>query len=179
MKQKKIIYTSFLSLTLSFAMSCLAWAENPIAKVGNYKDTEAWGMGGCGFASLFIKEKEMLPQIGASAVNYFFSAYTQSSAISSGTSNCVTTRSNLAAKEQEVYITVNLASLSKEAAQGTGEHIQALAEVFGCPHEPFAQLSQSRYNKIYSTNEPNTVLQNYLKEVSSDQNLAKSCLRTI
>lgn len=176
MKHKKLIYSSlFIILSL---ISFYSWAENPIAKVGNYKDTEPWGMGGCGFASLFIKERDMLPQIGASVVNDIL-GITQSFAISSGSSNCVASRSELAAREQEVFITVNLSSLSKEAAQGSGEHISALAEVFGCPNEPFARLSQNHYSKIYEKNEPSVVLQNYLKEVNSDQDLAKRCLRTI
>lgn len=177
MNKKKLIRASLL-LVVSSVTLC-AWAQNPIAKVGNYKDVDPWGMGGCGFASLFIKEKEMLPQIGASIVNEFISGFTQSFAISSGTSNCVASRSNLALKEQEVFITVNLASLSKEAAQGNGEHISALAEVFGCPNEDFAKLSQNHYEKIYGINEPAKVLESYLSEVKADQNLAKSCIRTI
>ena len=178
MKQKKFIRASFLGLIIFSSIPYNSWAENPFAKVGSYKDVDPYGMGGCGFASLFIKEKDMLPQIGASVVNDFFGS-TQSFAITSGTSNCVASRSDLAAREQEVFITVNLSSLSKEAAQGAGEHISALAEVFGCPNEDFVKLSQSHYGKIYGTNEPSAVLQNYLREVNSDQNLAKRCLRTI
>ena len=176
MKQIKIIVSSFVGL---MAFSSRALANDQIGKVGNYKDVEPWGMGGCGFASLFIKEKETLPQIGASLVNELFSNSTQSIAISSGTSNCVASRKDLASKEQEVFITVNLSSLSKEAAQGSGEHISALAEVFGCPNSDFIKLSQAHYNKIYETNEAAVVLQNYLNEVKQDQNLAKSCLRII
>jgi hypothetical protein len=146
--------------------------------VGKYKDVDPWGMGGCGLVSLFIKEKDMLAQIGASVVN-IYSGSTQSFTISSGTSNCVASRSNLALKKQEVFITVNLSSLSKEAAQGNGEHISALAEVFGCPNEYFAKLSQCHYEKIYSINEPKVVLKNYITEVKSNENLAKNFTRTI
>lgn len=143
------------------------------------KYEEPWGMAGCGFSSLFIKEKSQGAQIGASVVNMFFSEMTNSSAMSSGTSNCVTTRTRMASNEQKVFITVNLASLTKEAAQGNGEHIAALAEVFGCPHAEFAKLSQSHYTRIYGKNEPDAVYNNYVTEVTSDQNLVKSCLRVI
>ncbi|BBH51995.1 DUF3015 family protein [Fluviispira sanaruensis] len=179
MKYFKLVRNSFIGLILMTALPSNVYAAVEIGKDGNYKDVEAWGMGGCGFASLFIKEKETLPQIGASLVNEVISGYTQSSAITSGTSNCVESRSKTASVEQEVFITVNLSSLSKEAAQGTGEHLIALANVFGCPNEQFSKFSQMNYNKIYETNEPNTVLQNYLREVNSDQFMAKNCVRTI
>ncbi|MES2616215.1 MAG: DUF3015 family protein [Bdellovibrionota bacterium] len=140
---------------------------------------QPWGMAGCGFASLFIDDKGQLPQMGASVLNIFLSEYTNSFAISSGTSNCVENRAGVAQNEQKAFITVNLASLSKEAAQGDGEHISALAEVFGCPQDEFAKLSQTHYSNIYGTNEPTAVFQNYLKEVNANENLAKSCLRAI
>ncbi|WP_186645403.1 DUF3015 family protein [Fluviispira vulneris] len=179
MKYFKFACNSFIGLILMTALSSNVFAAVEIGKDGNYKDVEAWGMGGCGFATLFIKEKDTLPQIGASIVNDFISGYTQSSAITSGTSNCVESRTKTASVEQEVFITVNLSSLSKEAAQGSGEHLVALAKVFGCPNEQFSKFSQINYSKIYETNEPNLVLQNYLREVNSDQYLAKNCIRTI
>ncbi|APJ02433.1 DUF3015 family protein [Silvanigrella aquatica] len=178
MKLKKLIQNSLIGFVFMSTFYSNSWAENPFAKKGDYKDMDQWGMGGCGLASLFIKEKDMLPQIAASFVNGI-SGSTQSSAITTGSSNCVASRNDLAAKEQEVFITVNLSSLSKEAAQGSGDHISALAEVFGCPNEQFAKLSQTKYQQIYSQNEPTVVLKNYLKEVKSDQNLSKICLRII
>jgi hypothetical protein len=138
-----------------------------------------WGMGGCGFSSLFIKDKGQVPQILASFINLYTSGVTNSSAISSGSSNCVADRSSQAMNEKESFITVNLSSLSKEAAQGSGEHISALAQEFGCPNDAFAKLSQTHYKEIYSVNSPDAVLKNYLKEVNLDNNLSKSCLKVI
>jgi len=182
MKFGKLLGASLLGsvLFLTSLNAVAASADAGLKKdlgMKNYDDP--WGMGGCGFASLFIKDKGQGTQILASVVNYAFSAYTNSSAISSGSSNCVANRNNVAVNAQEVFITVNLASLSKEAAQGDGEHISALADVFGCPHDQFAKLSQTHYKDIYGTNEPTSVRQNYLKEVNADQSLAKSCSRTI
>ncbi len=165
-------------ILLGLACGTQAYAQNPIAKYGNYTDTNPWGMGGCGVGSLFIKDKDMLPQMGASIVNGFFGS-TQSIAISSDSSNCVAEKNKLAAVEQEVYITVNLSSLSKEAAQGAGEHISALAEVFGCPNDDFVKFSQNSFGKIYNSNNPNEVLKNYISEVKVDGNLAKKCNRVI
>lgn len=172
------IHLKTLLTLFSFSCCIKGYAENPLAKYGSYTDNNPWGMGGCGVGSLFIKEKDMLPQLGAAIVNSIFGS-TQSSAISSNSSNCVAEKNKLAAVEQEVYITVNLSSLSKEAAQGTGAHISALAEVFGCPNEDFAKLSQNKFGRIYSSNNPTEVLQNYISEVKVSEDLSKKCIRVI
>ncbi|WP_338636718.1 DUF3015 family protein [Spirobacillus cienkowskii] len=176
MKLKKLLIFSALSV---FVLSNKAFSQNPFAKKGNYKSTEAYGMSGCGVASIFIKEKDMLPQIGASVVNNIFGP-TQTFAMSSGTSNCVAPRSDMALKqEQEVFMAANFSSLNKEAAQGNGEHISALAEVFGCPQEQFLKLSQENYNKLFDSSEPTVVLENYKKELKEHNTLSGSCERLI
>lgn len=144
-------------------------------KDGSY--SEPWGMAGCDLWSQVITKKDKDSQLGVWALRTFI-LNSQTSAITSGTSNCVKSRSETAAVEQEVFIEVNLASLSKEAAQGEGEHIRALAEVFGCPHSEFARLSQSRYAEIFATYTADAVLESYLREVNADQGLAKTCVRT-
>lgn len=143
------------------------------------KASAPYGMAGCGFATLFIKDNGAGPQIGASLINGIFSGVTNSSAILSGSLNCVENRSKVAMNEKEYFITANLASLSKEAAQGSGEHISALAHEFGCPQNEFAKMSQTHYKEIYSVNEPSSVLNKYLEAVNADENLAKSCLKVI
>jgi hypothetical protein len=176
MKLRKLLMFSVLP---GFLLSQTAFSQNPFAKKGNYKSTEAYGMSGCGVASIFIKEKDMLPQVGASVVNNIF-APTQTFAMSSGTSNCVAPRSDVALKqEQEVFVTVNFSSLNKEAAQGDGEHISALAEIFGCPQEQFLKLSQENYNKLFDSSEPTVVLENYKKELKEHNTLSESCERLI
>ena len=139
---------------------------------------EPWGMAGCGLWSMVIKDHSKWAQLGVWALGFYFMNNFQTSAISSGTSNCVAQRTDIASREQEVFISINLASLTKEAAQGTGEHLSALAEVFGCPHSEFAQLSQNRYGSIYKTYEPTAVLESYRREVQANANLAKTCVRT-
>lgn len=138
-----------------------------------------YGMGGCGLGGLVIPSNEMLPQLGATFLNGI--ASNQTYGISSGTSNCVEARTEMAAMEQEVYFTANLSSLSKEAAQGSGEHIEALAEVFGCQQEAdkvrLGQLSQNHYSELFAKPEPELVLERYLTVVNADPQLAKSCTK--
>lgn len=138
-----------------------------------------YGMAGCGLGALVVDRDELLPQLGASFLNGIYS--NQTYGMTSGTSNCVENRSEVAAMEQEVYFTANLNSISKEAAQGSGEHIQALAEVFGCRGESdtqrLGQLSQNHYSEIFAKAEPEFVLQRYLTVVNADPQLAKSCTK--
>lgn len=136
-----------------------------------------WGMAGCGLWSSVIKDKGQGAQLGVWALRNFV-LNSQTSAITSGTSNCVHQRNRMAAKEQEVYLTTNLASLSKEAAQGEGEHLWALSEVFGCPYQEFARMSQDRYDVIFQKLDPEKVLDNYLDEVNSHKTLDRACRRT-
>lgn len=138
-----------------------------------------YGMGGCGLGALVIDRDELLPQLGATFLNGIYS--NQTYGMTSGTSNCVENRSDVAAMEQEVYFTANLTSISKEAAQGSGEHIAALAEVFGCRGEAdlvrLGQLSQNHYTELFAKPEPELVLQRYLMVVNADPQLAKSCTK--
>ena len=97
--------------------------------------------------------------------------------MTSGSSNCVELKPVLAKQEQQVFVRANLANLSKEAAQGSGEHLEGLAEVLGCPHLEFSQMSQMRYTNIFGEYEADAVLENYLKEVNANDELAKSCVR--
>ena len=138
-----------------------------------------YGMAGCGLGALVVDRDEILPQVGAWFLNGIYS--NQTYAISSGTSNCVEGRSEVAAMEQEVYFAANLGSITKEAAQGSGEHIVAVAEVFGCMQDAdkarLGELSRVHYSQIFAKKDPEFVLQNYLKVVSADPQLAKSCAR--
>jgi len=58
--------------------------------------------------------------------------------------------------------------VQKEAAQGQGEHLNTLAEIFGCENkEGFANLSQSRYEALFSNENPSDVLQTYKSEIKA------------
>ena len=136
-----------------------------------------YGMAGCGLGAMFIEKNTMLPQIGAWFVNSFSAS--QTFGITTGTSNCTDKGAEHAQVEQEVFLRVNLASLTREAAEGNGEHLSAFAEVLGCDHAAFSRMSQEKYNEIYSTVESNEVLKNYVKQIKSNPELANSCSRVV
>ena len=134
-----------------------------------------YGMAGCGLGAMFIDKNTLLPQVGAWFVNS--SSASQTFGITTGTSNCTDKPGEHAKVEQEVFVQANLASLTREAAQGTGEHLSAFAEVLGCDHGAFSRMSQEKYNEIYGTSEASEVLSNYVKQIKANPELATSCTR--
>jgi hypothetical protein len=166
--------TSALSAPVKQKMKVASSDAKPMKKQ-SYKEAP-YGMAGCGLWSLVIKDKGQVPQIAKSVLE-LYSINSQTSAITSGTSNCVEGKSEVAKIEKKVYISSNLNSLSKEAAQGTGFHILALADVFGCPGDEFAQFSQQNFSKLYHSESPEVVLDNYESEIRSRPEMAQSCKR--
>ena len=119
--------------------------------------TAAYGMAGCGLGSLIVTENSFL-QIFAATSND--TVANQSFGITSGTSNCVA-RAKHTAEEQRVFIESNYATLSKEAAQGDGRHIDAFAELLGCDHGEFKRFSKDQYEAIFATPEPAKIIATY------------------
>ena len=150
-------------------------SKEGVASSQSYKEVP-YGMAGCGLWSLVIKEKDKGPQIAVSVLDSFLFG-SQTFAITSGSSNCVDGKSEVAMAEKKVYISSNLNSLSKEAAQGSGLHILALAEVYGCPGDEFAQFSQQNFAKIYQSESPDAVMARYEEEIRARPDLYKSCKR--
>lgn len=142
-----------------------------------------WGMAGCGLSSTIITDKGKGGQIGVYILGWLFNgtsfANSQSSGISSGSSNCVEKKPVFAKEEQKVYVDTNLASLSREASQGDGEHLLAFADVLGCPSEEFSKMSQEKYSEIFSSYQSEAVLDGFLREVKADDGLASSCTRVL
>ena len=141
------------------------------------RSSTPYGMAGCGLGSVLIANKGKWPQLGASILNTISS--NQTSAISSGTSRCVH-GAQYAQVEQRVYISVNLNSLIKEAAQGQGLHLEGLAQLMGCDQsegmQAFAQFSKVHYNRIFDSTRPEKVLSNYRKLIKIDRQLTLKCL---
>ena len=141
-----------------------------------------YGMAGCGVGSLLVegpeRHNDKVFQVIASIVNEFMG---QSYSITSGTSNCTDTPKSVARMEQEVFLSANINSMSKEAAQGDGHHLAAFAEVLGCGDAEsvaqFAHLSQQRYDVIFADAQPTGVLNRYLAEVKGTGDLAERCTR--
>jgi hypothetical protein len=168
-----------LVLTLG-ATSQIGFGAKKTVTSGNSGFQEPYGMAGCGLWSKIITSKNRDAQLGVSVLRvlpYVGSVDSQTSGITSGTSNCVSSRTKVAALEGETYVRINITSLAKETAQGSGQHIFALAEILGCPHATFAQHTQSRYKMIFKEQEPQRVFENYLREARSDKVLADQCVR--
>ncbi len=174
---KNISLTLVLMFTWSLSSLGVAAPKEEVNSESkrSYKEVP-YGMAGCGLWSLVIKEKEKAPQIAVSVLNNFFYG-SQTFGISSGSLNCVDGKSEVAKVEKKVYISSNLNTLSKEASQGAGDHILALAEVFGCPGDEFAQFSQQNFSKIYQSESPDVVLASYETELKSQPELLKTCKR--
>ena len=141
--------------------------------------TAPYGMAGCGLGSLIMKTNSKGAQSSAATTNGY--TYTTLFGILSGTSNCVDTDSETAAVEREVYISANLASLSKEAAQGEGRHLLAFADVLGCAGEEsypqFVKVSQEQHQAIFNSEDPQAVLNSYISAVKSNSQLKTECNR--
>jgi hypothetical protein len=142
-----------------------------------------YGAAGCGLGSIVLGNKPGIIQVFAATTNG--TSASQSFGITTGTSNCVGPSSAAAAQiEREVYVDMNFASLSKEAAQGSGEHLTALADIMGCAGSAedlaaFGRLSQNRYGDIFNAANSKDVATNYVNAVRAEPTLASRCVRAI
>jgi len=157
-----------------------AWANRgkKVVRSSSQSAGAPYGMAGCGLGSLIIQTDDVLPQIFAATFNA--TGY-QTSGITSGTSNCVESRTKVAEIEQNVYVTANLASLSRDAARGEGEVMDGLAEVLGC-YEKEGQMrlkeaSRAHYADLFATTDPQAVLNRYLALIEADPLLVKGCVK--
>ena len=91
---------------------------------------QGYGTAGCGIGSVAFGAKPGPIQIIASTLNDSFGS--QTFGITSGTSNCDIPENGAQAA---AFIEVNKETVRKEAAQGQGETIRALAEIMDCGGE--------------------------------------------
>ena len=137
-------------------------------------------MAGCGLGSLAMKKNEKVDQIVAAFLNNLISP--QTSAITSGTSNCAGNNSSAAISESEAYVEANLNTLQKDVSKGSGVILQNFAEILGCNEnqemmEEFGNIGKLNFQDIFNTSNPSIIVKNYLGEIKNNEILAKSCLR--
>lgn len=148
-----------------------------------------YGMAGCGLGSLIfsgdntglnIKNNTMGPQLLAATTNNYF--FPQSSAITTGSSNCTDVPAESADAfriERETYVTMNLNDLNKEAAQGQGDKLRGLSEMLGCTEQnevqTFAKVAQLGHSSIFSDAQPVNVTNRWVSLAEADQTL-QQCL---
>lgn len=133
---------------------------------------------GCGLGSMIIKENTKLMQILAATTNG--STGSQVFGITSGTSNCRAQNFVMREKAVQYFAEVNRDDLSREMAEGRGEKLETLAELYGCPAhaEPeFAKRIQHSYDKIVPTSDTpvSEMIRNLNYEISNDEKLVKTC----
>ncbi len=157
------------SLVLTVAISAFSFAG--MAYAGGYKSA------GCGLGSLVIQDDGIV-QIFAATTNGTFGS--QTFGITSGTSNCGGSggwAKNDAA--QKMYVSSTYDSITQEMAQGSGEHLNALASILGCDKDSapeFSALMKKDYKNIVGqSQEPAQMLEAVKKDVSSNPQLKKSC----
>ncbi|MEK7691730.1 MAG: DUF3015 family protein, partial [Bdellovibrionota bacterium] len=80
----------------------------------------------------------------------------------------------------ERYIAANLATLSKEMAQGAGETIDGLGTLIGCSQNAlprFRETTQDSYAEIFSAPGAGAVLDVIREKVAVDSQLNSECLK--
>jgi glutamate synthase domain-containing protein 1 len=158
-----------LILFLTFLITSLGLKADP-------KGASQYGMGGCGFGAVLIKENKMLHQLGVTFLNAICG--NQTSGITSGTSNCTADGIVHKEKEQEVFVHINYDSLEQEIAVGKGEKLDTLATLFGCSKnkEQFVSMTKKNYSKFFSKNDdPSKLYLSIKTEIQSDKILKNSC----
>jgi Protein of unknown function (DUF3015) len=136
---------------------------------------------GCGLGHLLWQgQTGMVPNVLAVTTNGTFGSTTFG--ITTGTSGCNASDSVYNQQQQEQFVAINYEKLSEEMAQGHGQYVSALAELMGCTaaaHSEFAQLSQAKYETLFSAPEMDAqaFLGGLKGEMSKDAVLAGSCTR--
>lgn len=162
----------FLTVTL-FAVSMSMVLLFPNQSKAEY------GMAGCGVGALIFEDKPGFVQLFAATTN---DAFTQTSSITSGTSECHEAGIIKAEHEQRVYVTHNLENLETDIAKGAGESLNSLAYLMGCSknaYGDFGKTVQAGYPNIFKKNDnkPEWVHYRIKKVLSKNKALVKSCTR--
>lgn len=139
------------------------------------QNAHAVGSAGCGLGSVVFSSNTWWKQELALTTNGTF--LSQTFGITSGTSNCAPGLFGQIQKQKD-FVAANLSSLQREAALGTGDSLNGLATVLGCNNsnfETFSTYTQSHYASEFSSNSPDTVLDNIKAQVKKDSLLSNAC----
>ena len=132
-----------------------------------------YGMAGCGLGSLVWQDKPGKIQILASTTNDLVSP--QTSAITSGTSNCVEDRDDRVA---ELFININHEALKKDISRGEGETIVHLSQIYRCSNsDTFGVALKQNFQRIFPAHDVSAaqVQKTIRATLESHEQLAKSC----
>ncbi|MDF3820973.1 DUF3015 family protein [Leptospira sp. 96542] len=139
---------------------------------------EPYGMAGCGLGSMVPAWKNDIGQVLAATTNT--STSSQTFGITSGTSNCTTDGIVKEEQAQEVFVTYNRESLELDMAKGSGERINAMANLFGCPshNKELGALVQNHYSELVLSDDKKDaklLLSKMKKKIASDEILRTVC----
>lgn len=137
-----------------------------------------YGTAGCGLGSMVIGSDRGPEQILAATTNG--TSGSQTFGMSSGTSNCGDHGLLNLSKEREVFASENYTSLVKEMAQGKGEHLDILANMYQCPtaqYQEFGAMTQEKFDELVTGSEtsPDVLLSQLETMLSQHQGLSTAC----
>jgi hypothetical protein len=139
---------------------------------------KGYGMAGCGLGSMIPAWRNDISQVLAATTNA--SSSNQTLGITSGTLNCTDDGIVKLEKAQEVFVYYNQIGLESEFAKGSGERIEAIATLLGCPTHALqiGKLSKKNFDKIVtvdSKKNSNLLLIALKKEIGNDPELSLAC----
>lgn len=128
------------------------------------------GPAGCGLGNQVFKKDN---QVLAATTNG--TSGNQTFGITSGTSGCT---DSAATAQMTIFVESNKIALSKEAARGQGETIEALAGLMGCgDSKSVGQELKAKYAEIFgaTADDSGAVVRSIQNAVRGNQQLASSC----
>lgn len=133
---------------------------------------------GCGVGKqLFKGKKGLVPHSSAWTTNGTFS---QSFAVTSGTSGCDADSVILKEKELEVFVVVNFDNIQQEMAQSRGQYLNSLAALLGCSVSVRPEFNRMTFEKFdllsqANGNDYNIFIRTLTNEINNNHILSSKC----
>lgn len=133
-----------------------------------------YGSAGCGLGSAVMGRGGS--QTSAATTNGSFNS--QLFGITFGTSNCLSDSAMKTVMQQEAFMMMNYATLTKEMAKGEGNTLAGLAETLGCETQivpVFGQFVQQHYSDIVAAPGSIAMLDTLKETMISDFKHSNKC----
>lgn len=132
----------------------------------------SYGMAGCGIGALVFADQPGKIQIAAGILNNLISP--QTSAITSGTSNCFEDGGRAAS---DMYIETNRLALQEDVARGQGEVLAGLLTIWKCEDASnIGNVLQKNYNSIFTAPASSADIKGSMQNViKTNEAVAASC----
>lgn len=131
-----------------------------------------YGMAGCGIGALVFGDQPGKVQIVAGVLNNLISP--QTSAITSGTSNCYESGGRAAS---DMYIETNKVALQEDVARGEGETLAGLLTIWSCDNaSQIGSTLQKNYGNIFVAPMTSTAIKGSMQNtIKNNEAVAASC----